>query len=115
MSETQRRYSVTITNTYEVWADDETHAKTYAVQFDEIQKSEGHVQFTDSDIQVEELTTRFLVEYTVNLHHSVEINALDEEHAQELFEEMYNTRNDSMPEYYDISHDVVSVEPTAMQ
>ena len=63
----------------------------------------------------EEELTRFSIDYTVNLHHTVEIDARDEEHAKELFEEMYSERNDELPEYHDISHDVISVEPTAMQ
>jgi hypothetical protein len=59
--------------------------------------------------------TRFLITYNVNLIHQVEVNARDEKHAEEVFEEMYRDRHDELPEYHDISHEVVDVEPTAMQ
>ena len=59
--------------------------------------------------------TRFLITYQVNLIHDVEVNARDEEHAKEVFEQMYRDRYDELPEYHDISHEVVYVEPTAMQ
>ena len=59
--------------------------------------------------------TRFLITYQVNLIHDVEVNARDEEHAKKVFERMYAESNGELSEYYDISHEVVYVEPTAMQ
>lgn len=59
--------------------------------------------------------TRFLLTYHVNLIHDVEIEARDEEHAKELFEKMYTDSSGELSEYHDISHEVVYVEPTAMQ
>ena len=63
----------------------------------------------------EEELTRYTVTYQVNLIHDVEVDARDEEHAKEVFEQMYNERNAEMPEYHDISHEVVYVEPNEMQ
>lgn len=118
-TENQTRYRVTLTNVYTVWADDEKAATRAVVRHDNGRSTEEYVEYEDSDIEVDVIEqprlTRFSIDYTVNLHHTVEIDARDEEHAKELFEEMYNSDNGLMPEYYDISHDVVSVEPTAMQ
>lgn len=118
-TENQTRYRVTLTNVYTVWADDEKSATRAVVYHDKGKDTEEFVEYEDSDIEVDVISqpvlTRYTVTYQVNLIHDVEVDARDEEHAKEVFEQMYNERNDEMPEYHDISHEVVYVEPNEMQ
>lgn len=53
--------------------------------------------------------TTYVIEYHVNLIHEVEIDAETPEEATAKFEEMYWERHDELPDYHDISHDVVHV------
>lgn len=53
---------------------------------------------------------KYLVTYNVNLIHEIEIVADNENHARELFEDMYRNEQDSLPEYHDIDHEIVDVE-----
>jgi hypothetical protein len=53
---------------------------------------------------------KFLVTYNVNLVHEFEVEAGDEIEARMVFEEIYENEQEVLPEYHDISHEIVDVE-----
>lgn len=97
------------------------HSEGYGTRAEAIEfmnsllSDEERVSGVEHDRVGEPELTRFLVTYHVNLVHDVEVNARDEKHAKEVFEQMYTDSNGELSEYHDISHEVVDVEPTAMQ
>lgn len=52
---------------------------------------------------------QFMLNYNVNLIHTIWIDADTEEEAKEIFEYLYDNHQDTMPEDCDIDHEVTDV------